>query len=142
MVTNHEYWTMNTTASDVELKDQDAVRVTDGDPQRLMSLTDAGEINKTRMVVWRNLVFEGQGQHFPSGTLEETDFTTDGVVDPLGLSNTTFGRFSGAQISGVYSPGDYWDGILCELVIYDRILSNSEIERFRLYADARWILEI
>jgi hypothetical protein len=142
-LTTYEYWSGHTTGSKTELRDQDGVRQASGVAQRVVILASGGEINKTRLVAWRNAAFEGEGQIFPSGVTQETDFSINGSVEANDLSNTTFGRFSGAQIASVYSGAtDYWDGILKELVIYDRILSDTEIERFKLYAEAKWTLDI
>jgi hypothetical protein len=142
-LTTYEYWSGHTVGNATELRDQDGVRQASGIAQRVVILASGGEINKTRLMAWRNVPFEGKGQIFPSGAIQETDISINGSVESDNLSNTTFGRFSGAQIASVYSGAtDYWDGILKELVVYDRILSDTEIERFKLYAEAKWTLDI
>ena len=142
-LTDYEYWSMTTRSSDstLRLSDQDFGRQASGIAPRLLSLPSGAIVDNTRLAVWRNAPFDGKGQLLPSGQPQETEFTTDGTVEATGLGNTTFGRFSGAQISGVYdSVRQYFDGTIYEIVVYNRILADVEVERFKLYAEDKYNL--
>jgi hypothetical protein len=130
--------------SDIVLESQDYIRsVLTNDAARIITLDNGGEINKTRLLVWRDNAFEGEGFIYPSGDSNFTDFIIDGTVESSGLSNTTLGRFSGAQISGVYNgEGQYFDGTIYEVAVYNRELNSTEIDRFRQYVENKYLLDI
>jgi len=142
-LTNHEYWSMLThsTDSELRLRDFSFEAALGAQPVRELAVPSGGIADNTRLAVWRNTAFEGQGQLFPSGQLQETEWTTDGTIEATGLSNTTFGRTTGAQISGVYSPSLYYDGTIYEMAMYDRILADVEVLRFEKYAKAKYNLD-
>jgi len=127
----------------IDFVDQDWFRQQSPMAERVLTVPSGGESNKTRLLVWRQAAFEGRGTIFPGGQYQETEFTVDGSVEATGLDNTTFGRFSGAQISGVYGDaGAYTDGKIYELAIYNRTLSESEINRFNLYVENKYSLDV
>jgi len=139
VVTSHEYWSI-TTISDqtATLSDRDSFAGQD----RTLVIPSGGIPDNTRLLVWKNIPFEGIGQLFPSGQRQETEITVDGNIEATGLSNTTFGRFSGAQISGVYNDaGRHFDGTIYEIAIYNRILADVEVSRFQLYAENKYNLD-
>lgn len=144
-LTNVSYWNVNLDgASTLSCRDQDFLRAVSGTPssERVLTVPSGGAASKTRCIIWRNTSFEGLAQLFPSGQAQETEFTTDGAVEPTGLSNLTFGRFSGGQISGVYSTaGSQFNGTMYEIAMYSRILPDSEVNRWRLYAEDKYNLD-
>ena len=106
--------------------------------------------NNARIVWWAEDAYRGFGGWHPSGLVPSGTLSSDGLVSPSGLSdpsgttslgNTTAGRFSGAQISGVYSgAGQSFDGIIYEIATYNRSLFALEIDRFVLYASGKYNL--
>lgn len=145
-IVDAELLSMSTVAggtSDIFLEIQDATREALAQSPREITLASGAEINKTRLLMWTELSFEGEGFIKPSGDEYFTDITTDGYAEATGLSNTSFGRFSGAQISGIYNEaGQYFDGIIYEVAVYNRSLSAAELDKFRIYAENKYSLDI
>lgn len=144
--TSREYMNASVVAggtSDVLLEAQDLAREAIGSGSRPLVLASGGETSKTRLIAWTEIAFESEGMVFPSGDTDLTDIISEPAVEQTGLLNMTFGRFSGAQVSGVYSnAGQYYDGLLYEIAIYDRKLTPEEVEAFRVYVANKYTLDV
>jgi hypothetical protein len=126
---------------DLRLESQDSQRVVQTTGPRTMVLPSGGETGKARLLMWNEIAFEGQGEIHPSGAIAITDVVADGFAECAGLLNMTFGRFSGAQISGVYGgAGQHYDGTLYEVVVYNKNLNEVERDAFRVYAEGKYSL--
>lgn len=102
----------------------------------------SGSLSGAKVAIWRDVAFNARLQFIPSGTEVEI-FETGNGVEPSGLSNTSIGRFSGAINSGIYpNAADHFDGIIYEVVGYNRELFDVEIDRFKLYAQAKYNLNL
>jgi len=112
------------------------------DPTRTLSIASGGRVG-AKVGIWRDVPFNARLQFAPGGNPEVEIFEVGNSVEPSGVSNTTVGRFSGAINSGVYPvAGDYFDGIIYEVAVYNRELFDIEIERFIKYAEAKYILTL
>ena len=126
---------------DLRLETQDLQRVEQAIGPRTMVLPSGGETGKARLLMWNEIAFESQSEIHPSGATDITDVSVDGFAESSGLINMTFGRFSGAQISGVYgSAGQYYDGTLYEVAVYNKNLNEVERDAFRVYAENKYTL--
>jgi len=153
-ITAHEYYSVTLSGVsepyDMGLEDLDTGSTFSGKGTRNLTLPSGGEASKIRFAVWRNISFESAGQLFPGGHPEfETNVEVDGSIEPTGLGNITFGRFTGSldvwttPPSGTYlGAGDYFNGIIFEVGFYSRALANIEIDRLRVYAEDKYNLDI
>lgn len=129
--------------SDLLVEAQDLQRRVQQLSSRGMTLASGGETAKARVLMWTEIAFESESFIEPLGATVLTDIITDGLVESTGLQNTTFGRFSGTQIAGVYTgAGQYYDGLIYEVAVYDRNLSATELDQFRVYAENKYTLTV
>jgi hypothetical protein len=136
-VTSFEWASVIANGTDTVVESQQTSRQLLGTSARTATNTSVA-IDSPHFLHWSEVEFKASTR-VDEGTLVETDFITDGTVFASGLGNTTIGRFTGAQNSGVYSDiGDYANVVVYELAIYSGILNNVDIEAFRLYATNRW----
>jgi hypothetical protein len=156
VVTDGEFYSIETSGDfgSVIMVSQDIYRTEEATAARELPLTSGVEVGNAKLIWWREEGFRGLANFHPNGAypsgLEQSTEFSDGMVTPSGLSNasgtislgnTTVGRFSGAQTSGVYgSAGQYYDGIIYEIAAYNRKLSDIEIDRFVLYASGKYSL--
>lgn len=95
-------------------------------------------VNNPHLIIWEEIDFAASSRVDRNDEIE-TDFTADGTVALSGLSNTTIGRFTGAQHSGLYNvTGKYANAVIYEIVAYSGILTNVDKESLRLYAENKW----
>ncbi len=149
IVTDGEFYNVETNASDIILSSQDLRRTNEGTVPRDLPL-DGVTLNDAKLVWWIEENFQSRANFHPGGALpdglEQTvNINTAGQVIASGLvnssGNTTVGRFTGAQISGVYgSAGKYFNGTIYEVATYNRTLFDLEIDRFILYASGKYNL--
>lgn len=133
---------------------QDLFRANEGVLPKEFALTSGAIINEAKLIWWTEDSFQSFGNFHPDGSepsgLSQTSnsavaglVTPSGYVDASGVSfsNTTVGRFSGAQQSGIYiDSGKPYDGIIYEVATYNRVLFELEIDRFILYASGKYNL--
>ncbi len=134
---------------------QDLFRTDVGTPERQIKLDLFNPfISEAKIAWWREDSFQAFANFFPdgsepSGLVQTTNSAEQGLVTPSGLANvsgvsignTTVGRFSGAQESGVYTDaGKYFTGRIYEIATYNRALFPLEIDRFILYASGKYSL--
>ena len=156
IVGSGEFYNVETSGDvgSVILSSQDLRRTNDGILPRELPLVSGAIINEAKLVWWREEVIQSRANYhpdgaFPSGLEQTVNIITQGQVSPSGFidssgnlhSNTTVGRFSGAQLSGVYNDvGKYFDGTIYEIATYNRTLFDLEIDRFVLYASGKYNL--
>lgn len=132
----------------IGISSQDDVHRTASDAPRELSIASGASLNKTKLSTWRELQFQVSLEYAPTGINslgEKTEFFAADETEnyePSGLSNVTIGRFSGSSLSGVYtSAGEYFDGTIYEVAIYDRSLYDIEVERFKKYVENKYTLD-
>jgi hypothetical protein len=144
--TSREYMNLSAVSggtSDISLEAQDFSREVAGTGPRVMILSSGAQASKARLLMWTEIAFESTSEVHPSGDTAITDIVASGLVESSGLLNMTFGRFSGAQVSGVYNgAGQYYNGTIYEIAVYDRNLSDTELDRFRQYAESKYNLTV
>jgi len=107
-------------------------------PGRTLTLGSGAIINRTVLGIWKEQSFVSEGQTVLSGVWNNE---ASSAIIPSGLSNTTVGRFTGAKESGVYGlTGEYFNGLVYEVAMYNRVLDVSEIDKFKVYISNKYTL--
>ncbi len=135
--TDHEFMSIAQDGTTGDLISQGTGREIDSvAPRKLTHSTVT--INNPHFIYWKDVEFISTSS-VDNGSEINSDFVTDGEVIISGVANTTVGRFTGAENSGVFdSAGNYANVVVYEIAVYSGILSGPDINSFRLYAEDKW----